>query len=89
MNAASAARKTAGRKFATLTFFPKSRFNPTQKMSTDPTKERFAIAESVINGPSRDASSVIDPSQRNTGIAEKAQPFPMELVMKKPWETGV
>ena len=67
--------------FATRTFFPHTRFSPTQKISTEPISERYADASSVITGDTILASSVMAPSKRKTGIAEKAHPFPRDEVM--------
>ena len=72
---------TAGSRFATRIFLPQIRLIPTQKISTFPTKERYPMAVSVMIGRITVASRVTAPSQRNTGIAEKTQPFPRELVM--------
>ena len=66
---------------ATRSFFPHTRLTPTQKISTEPTRDRFWIAASVITGEISRASSVMAPSNTNTGIAEKAQPLPMDEVI--------
>ena len=79
--AAPIASNTAGSIFATLTFFPQTRFTPTQKINIDPISERYPTAKSVINGATSRASKVMEPSNKSTGIAENAQPFPMVEVI--------
>ena len=71
----------AGSRFATFTFFPKTRLMPTQKISTFPTSDRFASAPSVMTGRISPASAVMLPCSTATGIAENAAPFPMELLI--------
>jgi hypothetical protein len=46
---------------ATLTFLPKTRFTPTQKISTEPTRERFESAAGVITGLISLESTVTEP----------------------------
>ena len=75
------ATASAGRRFATRIFLPQNRLTPTQKIRTDPTKERLSIAWSVIYGLIRTASRVTVPWNSPTGIAEKMQPFPREADM--------
>ena len=57
------------------------RFTPTQKMRIAPTVERLAIAAADMMGWIRRASRVSDPSNIKTGMAEKMQPLPMDVVM--------
>lgn len=57
----STANRIAGSRFATFTFLPQTRFTPTQNSSTEPTKERFDNAASVINGSISLARSVTSP----------------------------
>ena len=71
---------TAGRRFATRTFSPQTKFIPTQKMRMEPTVERYSKAVSVIAGATKCASSVILPSKTKTGRAEKMHPRPIEEV---------
>ena len=79
--AAKTASSTAGIIFATRNFFPHTRLTPTQKISTDPIRDRYDTARGVISGASSRASRVTPPSNRKTGIAENPQPFPMEEVI--------
>ena len=58
MYAAITATISAGSIFATLTFLPQTRFTPTQKINTDPTSDRFDIADSVIIGATSFAKRV-------------------------------
>ena len=51
----------AGSKLATFTFFPQTRLIPTQKISTFPTRDRFARAAAVITGRRRPARAVMVP----------------------------
>ena len=67
-----------GNKLATLIFLPQTKLTPTQKINIEPTSERYIKAKSVINGSNKLASTVILPCNRNTGIAEKIAPFPVE-----------
>ena len=67
--------------FATLTFLPHTRFTPTQNISSEPTSDRYDIAVSVIIGATSRASSVMPPSNTNTGITENMQPRPIAEVM--------
>ena len=55
------ARTMAGRKFATFTFLPNTRFRPTQKIIIDPTRDRLDRAASVISGSMSLARKVITP----------------------------
>ena len=66
---------------ATLIFFPQIRFNPTQKIKTEPTMDRYPMARSVMIGLMAVASSVRPPSHKNTGTAENIQPLPREQVI--------
>ena len=52
-----------------------------QKIKTEPIRDRYEIAVSVMTGATRRASSVILPSKTNTGMAEKIQPRPLAEVM--------
>ena len=79
--AAKIASKTAGSIFATLIFLPQTKFIPIQKIKTEPIKDKYATAVSVITGDIRRASKVMHPSNINTGIAEKVQPFPIDDVI--------
>ena len=79
--AANIASTTAGSIFATFNFLPKTKLIPTQKISTEPIKDKYEIAVSVITGDTNLASNVIQPSNTNTGIAEKAAPFPIDDVI--------
>ena len=67
--------------FATLIFLPQTKLIPIQKIKTEPIKEAYATVVSVIIGDIKRASRVIPPSKINTGIAEKAHPFPMDEVI--------
>ena len=72
------ATTSAGRRLATLTFLPHRRLTPTAKIRTDPTRDRFVIAASVMSGCRSRARAVMQPCTTATGIAENAQPFPIE-----------
>ena len=67
--------------FATLIFLPQTKLIPIQNIKTEPIKEAYATAVSVIIGDIKRASRVIPPSKINTGIAEKAHPCPMDEVI--------
>ena len=59
------------------------RFTPTQKIMTEPVKDKLAIAASVITGAITRERSVTPPCKMATGIAEKIQPLPIEAVMTR------
>ena len=77
------AKTMVGSRFATFIFLPQIRLSPSQKMSTEPVRERFVRAFSVITGSMNFESRVTEPWKRNTGIAEKIHPLPSEAVMIK------
>ena len=76
-------KTSVGSRFATLIVLPQMRFTPTQKIMTEPVKDKLAIAASVITGAITRERSVTLPCKIATGIAEKMQPFPMEAVMTR------
>ena len=61
-----------------MNVLPQMRFTPTQKMRAEPTRDKFAIALSVIIGFISLARRVMHPCRMNTGIAEKIVPLPMD-----------
>ncbi len=71
----------AGSIFATLSCWLRIKFRPTQKIKMEPIRDIYWTASAVIRGEMRFASKVMEPSKKKTGMAEKAQPFPMEEVM--------
>ena len=70
-----------GSRLATLIFFPHTRLTPTQKIMTEPVRDKLERACSVINGSSSLARRVIVPWNTATGMAENTHPFPMDAVM--------
>ena len=52
-----------------------------QKIRTEPISDRYASAVGVMIGETSLASSVIAPSNTNTGMAENIAPFPREDVI--------
>ena len=63
---------------ATLIFLAQTKLMPIQKINTEPIKDKYATAVSVIIGDIKRASKVMQPSKTNTGIAENVQPFPID-----------
>lgn len=64
-----------------MIFLPQTKFTPIQKIKTEPIRDKYATAVSVITGDISRANRVRQPSKTNTGIAEKAQPFPIDDVI--------
>ena len=63
---------------------PQMRFTPTQKIMTEPVKDKLAIAASVITGAITRERSVTLPCKIATGIAEKMQPTKKGSVSEEP-----
>ena len=66
---------------ATFSFLPQTRFTPIPKIRMEPIRERYETARSVITGATSRASSVMQPSNTNTGMTENKHPRPSEEVI--------